>query len=289
MREVELAVVGAGPGGCAAAVQALRLGVRPLVLDSEGRAGGLLENARLVENYPGLEKPVTGPELAGRMREHLERFGVEVERGRVDTCTPSTTFLLTGPFGELRARCVILAVGTAPRPLNLPGEAALLGSLLFYEVKHLLPRPPSRVLVIGGGEAAFDYSLSLAGAGARVEMCIRAERPAARGRLFEQVSADPRITLSTRTESLDIRREGEGVCLLVRSESGQRTLSGGALLVAAGRTSAAACLLPPGELPRGLFVFGDARRGALGQAGSAVGDGLDAARAAVDFLQDEAR
>jgi thioredoxin reductase len=275
-------------------VQAARLGVRPLVLDASGRAGGLLENARLVENYPGLEGPVSGLVFAARLAEHLARFGLTVESGRVDSLEPFTggrarpSFLLRGAFGLVAARSVIVAVGTTARPLNVPGERALAGARLFYEVKHLLPHPPPRVLVIGGGEAALDYSLSLVAAGARVEMCIRAERPAARGRLLEQALAQRHLSVRTKTEPLSMDARGAGVAVTVQTPQGRHTLTADAVLVAVGRVSAATALLGRAE-PRGLFVIGDARRGKLGQAGMAVGDGLHAAASAVDYLSGAAR
>ncbi len=298
MRRVALAVIGAGPAGCAAAVQAARLGVRPWLLDREGRAGGLIENARHVENYPGLEAPVSGTVFARRLGEHLHRFGLEVEQGELTALgagpggkagpsAPATVFRLTGSFGEVEARAVILAVGTGPRHLGVPGEAALAGRTLFYEVKHLLPKPPERVLVVGAGEAAFDYALSLAGAGARVKVLMRSDRPAARGRLVEQVGEDRRILLTRVAEVQAVVSEGEGVAVTVRSPSGPKVLKGGALLVAVGRTSAAEGLAG-GAAGGGFFVVGDARRGALGQAGMAVGDGLEAAARAVEHLASEA-
>ena len=56
MRREQVVIIGAGPGGCSAAIQCKRLGLEPLVFDRSGRAGGLIENAYAVENYPGLEE-----------------------------------------------------------------------------------------------------------------------------------------------------------------------------------------------------------------------------------------
>jgi thioredoxin reductase (NADPH) len=291
MLDAPLVVIGAGPGGCAAAVQSARLGVRPRLFDRAGRAGGLVANAREVENYPGPEAPLSGRLFAARLGEYLSRFGLSVEPGTVEAIEPATVgprFLLRGSFGELAARAVIVAVGTAPRRLGIPGEAELAGTRLFFEVNDLLPAPPPQVVVIGGGEAAFDYALSLVDAGARVILCIRSGQPTSRGRLAEQVGAEPRIVLLPRTEVLEVRRHGGEVVVDARTPEGPRSVTGGAVLVAVGRQSAAGPLLGREGRRPGLFVIGDARLGALGQTGMAVGDGLGAAAAAVEFLEREA-
>ena len=79
MRIADLLVVGAGPAGVAAAAQAARLGLEVRIIDRAGRAGGLVANGFLVENYPGLEAPVPGAELARRLGEHLARYGLAVD------------------------------------------------------------------------------------------------------------------------------------------------------------------------------------------------------------------
>lgn len=292
MRQVELAIVGAGPAGCAAAVQATRLGVRPLLLDREGRAGGLLTNARELENYPGLEGPISGPTFAARLGAQLERFGLAIEKAQVASLEregqgAGTRLVLRGDFGAIAARAAIVAAGTEARRLVVPGEDALAGTRLFYEVKHLLPSPPAEVLVVGGGEASLDYALSLAGAGARVTICLRSATPAARGRLVEQARRAPGIAFAALTQLVRLEPAPAGVRAWLRTAAEVKERDFGAVVVAVGRSSAAAALLARVEPGRGLYLAGDARRGALGQAGMAVGDGLEAAMLAVGHLVGE--
>lgn len=297
MRRERVVVVGAGPGGVAAAVQCRRLGVEPLLLDRRGMAGGLVENAFSVENYPGLERPLPGVGLAARLRAHLERFGLGVEAGEVTGLVrEGEGFRLVGIDGGLWARCVILAVGTEPRRLGIPGEEALAGRRLFYEVRELDGRGTVSVVVVGAGEAAFDYALSLAEGGAEVTVCMRGAGPAARGVLAERVAARAEVVLRSGLVPVAVEEKG-GLVVLRACRSGHRgreeTLAADAVLVAVGRASRAPALLPEGSwgggavetaLP-GLYVVGDARLGGLGQAGIAVGDGLWAAAVAVRFLE----
>ena len=297
MHRERVIVVGAGPAGVAAAVQCLRLGIAPRILDRSGDAGGLVENAFSVENYPGIEKPLCGPELAGRLRAHLVRFGLEVDRAEVTAIVKEEDdFIVAGDMGMMRARAVILASGTEPVRLGMSNARECEGRVVFYDVRSLLRRYPNprEVVVIGGGEAACDYALSLSAAGARVTMAVRSNRLKARGRLADAVrrSSAVRVALETVCESIGI---SPPAVRLRGAAEGTEESKIDAVLVAVGRRSTAAALLgsmgaaaPAAEddLFPGLFVAGDARHGALGQAGMAVGDGISAATAAVSFLED---
>jgi thioredoxin reductase (NADPH) len=270
MRRAEVAIVGAGPAGAACAVQCQRLGVPPLLLDRTGRAGGLIENAHCVENYPGLEEPVAGPVFAQRIRAHLARFEVPVERATVRRVVPHKEgLLLEGDGCEILARAVVVACGTEPVRLGVAEEEVLEGVRLFYDVCSLRARlaSPRRVLVVGGGEAACDYALSLADAGTRVELVTRGPELKARGRLARRV------------------RESAMICVHLCVAESPAGLSAwneaDAVLVAVGRRPGD--LVPPSA--PGVFVAGDARTGVLGQVGVAVGDGLAAAAMAVAFLE----
>lgn len=288
-------IVGAGPAGCAAAVQCARLAVRPRLLDRDGRAGGLLTQAYRIENYPGLE-PMPGPHFAARIAAHVARFGIEVERAEVTSLERARDgWVLRGRFGAIETRAVILAVGTIARSLDIPGAtdlgadgAAPPGGRLFHEVRALCTATPAvkRVLVVGSGEAALDYALTLADAGARARVLARGSRPRARGRLVDLARAHSRIEIVCGMLPLRLARDGEGVALAVMIAGSELIERADAILVAIGRDSAAGALLEGigGAMP-GLFVAGDARCGGLGQVGIAVGDGLAAAMAAVALLE----
>jgi len=287
--EEQIVIVGAGPAGCAAAVQCARLGVRPLLLDSSGKAGGLVANAFLVENYPGLEKPLTGEVLTGRLAEHLARFDVTITAQTVSRVKPdSHGWLVRTDEQDVRARCVILATGTVPWPLSIPEERDLVSTVLFYEVRDLLAKIPSpkKIIVVGGGEASFDYSLSLATAGASVSLLVRSDRVRARGRLGEMVMNHSEISVDLNTRLVTLKKTDEGVAATVISANCESHRPADALLAAVGRKSTAPLIISspdPLSLTHapGLFICGDARSDGLGQVGIAVGDGLAAAALAV--------
>ena len=310
MRRTPVIVVGAGPGGCAAAVQCHRLGLAVRLLDRDGRPGGLVRNAHRIENYPGLE-PMDGNTFAARLGEQLARFGIEIEPKRVTrlqatepkrSCRPGwrlETAAANGRNVTLEAMAVILGVGTRARPLGTPGEAEQVGRTVFYEVRELLRAlpEPRAVVVVGGGEAALDYALTLASVAATVRVVMRAERPRAAVRLLEAVAARRTIELRPGVLPEHILPTPCGVrldCHATEDRGGAAvSLAADAVLVAVGRESRVDEIvpgLPPangeGMVPdsMGLCVIGDARRGCLGQAGIAVGDGLAAAMQVAEGL-----
>lgn len=195
MRQEQIVIIGAGPAGCAAAAQCSRLGVSPLLIDMTGVAGGLTANAFSIENYPGLA-PTDGPTFAGLLQDHLERFEISIEPWQIRAIDQiGDRFLLRGDLGDIEARAVILAIGTVPNKLRIPGADELEGLGLYYEVRNLVARPPKTALIIGGGEAALDYSLTLARAGGSVTVVVRGEHLRARGRLSALVKKDPSIEI----------------------------------------------------------------------------------------------
>jgi thioredoxin reductase (NADPH) len=293
----EIVIVGAGPAGVAAAVQCRRLGVRPLLLDRRGEAGGLVANGFSVENYPGLE-PMPGRELVKLLDAHLGRFNLSVNKALVQRIAKENNgFVIEGDFGTTRSRAVILAVGTHPKPLPIPGAAELVRTDLFYEVRHLFAQATfqtvKRALVIGGGEAALDYALSLAGVGVEATVLVRGEGFRAKGRLVQLVEQNPLIKVVFQAAPRAVSRKPQGIALKCTTADGVNTYIGDGVVAAIGRESEVGDLLSgldvkgaktvSTEVP-GLFIAGDARWGALGQVGMAVGDGLRAAIAAVEGL-----
>jgi thioredoxin reductase (NADPH) len=246
MRIADLLVVGAGPAGVAASSQAARLGLTVRIVDRAGVAGGLVANGFLVENYPGLE-PLPGEAVAARLRDHLARFGLAVERAEArDLVNDDGVWIAALDRGEIAARAVILAVGTRPKPLGVPREAAA-GSRVFYDVRALLeavPRP-ARAVVVGGGEASFDYALSLAARGAGVTLLVRSAAPKAVGRLAAAVAATPAIELRLEARVEALTPADDGVLVGIAALAGARIVRADAVLAAVGRVAALEPILPP--------------------------------------------
>jgi thioredoxin reductase (NADPH) len=157
-----LIIVGSGPAGYTAAVYAARANLNPLVIEGV-TSGGALMTTTEVENFPGFPDGILGPELMDSMRKQAERFGAEFitdDASRVDLDGPVKTVWI----GEsaYRGRAVILATGSAWRPLGVPGERELLGHGVsscatcdgfFFRGQH--------IAVVGGGDSAMEEATFL--------------------------------------------------------------------------------------------------------------------------------
>lgn len=299
-------IVGAGPGGVTAAVQCARLGMNVVLIDKTGRAGGLIANAFSIENYPGLETPVTGAAFTTRLEQFLKRFDISVCKetvGRIAPVEVKALWEVETDLRTLQCKGVIVACGTVPRLLPFLGRDEVEHQeALFYEVKPLLERFSSpNAVILGGGEASFDYALSIARTGGAATLLCRGNSPKVKGRLLRLVQGEPRIALRCNSEL--IRAKVVGDHRDIQLEIGQNTgKSGGcttlatkrcdALLVAVGRMPVVQTLFDKSFSPlncltpaQGLFICGDGRLGTLGQVGIAVGDGLQAAQALLEQIE----
>ncbi|ERS43138.1 MULTISPECIES: thioredoxin-disulfide reductase [Corynebacterium] len=158
----DVAIVGSGPAGYTAALYAARAELSPIVFEGF-EYGGELMNTTEVENYPGFQKGIMGPELMEEMRAQSIRFGADLRMEVVDSVE------LEGDIKKLHvgdevfeARTVILATGAAPRHLGIPGEEELSGRGVstcatcdgFFFKGH-------NIAVIGGGDSAMEEATFL--------------------------------------------------------------------------------------------------------------------------------
>jgi thioredoxin reductase (NADPH) len=165
-----LIIIGSGPSGYTAALYAARANLKPLVIEGV-QSGGALMTTTEVENFPGHPDGILGPELMDNMRKQAERFGAEFltdDVTRVDfsdrPTEAGTEGLKTVYVGETEyfARAIILATGSAWRPIGIPGEQELLGHGVsscatcdgFFFRKQ-------NIIVVGGGDSAMEEATFL--------------------------------------------------------------------------------------------------------------------------------
>jgi thioredoxin reductase (NADPH) len=161
--KVEVVVIGAGPAGVACAVQLARLSI-PVVLVERSKVGGLARNASRIENLLSFPNGISGSRFATLLKKQLARWQVPTRISEAlnieKTRDGFSTYLSNGE--TIRSKFLVLATGTVPRKLGVKGEESLISQKkAFYEVVHT-PKKWRKVLVIGGGDAAFDYSITLA-------------------------------------------------------------------------------------------------------------------------------
>ncbi len=162
VKHASLLILGSGPAGYTAAVYAARANLKPVLITGMEQ-GGQLTTTTEVDNWPGDNEGVQGPELMERMRKHAERFDTEII---FDTITAvdlnSKPFQLSGDMGSYTCDALIIATGASARYLGLPSEEAFKGKGVsacatcdgfFYKNQD--------VAVIGGGNSAVEEALYL--------------------------------------------------------------------------------------------------------------------------------
>ena len=153
----DVIVIGSGPAGYTAAIYAARAGLKPLVFEGF-EAGGLLTQTTMVENFPGFREGIMGPELMDEMRAQSETFGADLRPQNVDEVDLTGDVKKVWSEGEeYHAKTVILAMGSKPRYLDIPGEeefkargvsACATCDGFFFRDKD--------IAVVGGGDSAME-------------------------------------------------------------------------------------------------------------------------------------
>lgn len=191
---LDVAVIGAGPAGLTAGLYAARAGLSVAIYERISPGGQLAQTER-VENYPGFAEGADGFELAWAMKEQAEHFGaiiVSEEVTAVDFSGEVKT--LTTPFGQHKARSVIVATGARPRKMGLAGEERLAGRGVSYcaTCDGNFFRGKS-VCVLGGGNTAAADAKYLARICERVYLVHRRDTLRASAIDRERLSSLPNV------------------------------------------------------------------------------------------------
>ncbi len=158
----DVIIIGAGPAGIATAIQLKRSGLNPIVFEKKN-IGGLLNNANLVENYPGFPGGITGPDLVGLFRKQLESFEIDIIYEQVQSLDYNNElFTAITESKIIESKAVIIASGTQSRLSNEIKISGKIRNRIYYEVADLFELKEKNIAIIGAGDAAFDYALNLA-------------------------------------------------------------------------------------------------------------------------------
>ena len=304
METYDIAIIGGGGAGLAAGVYAGR-SLRKTILFEGNVTGGQIATTDIVENYPGFPDGINGFDLAQNMLKQAEKFGVQVEYGKVEKLVRNEdgTFTVTYGGEEVRTRAVIATTGADYNKLGIPGEAEYTGRGTSYcATCDAAFFANQDVIVVGGGDAALDEALFTTRYAKSVRIVHRRDELRASAILQERAKADPKISFTW--DTIVERIEGEdGVvtrAVLKNVKTGVTTvLPTSAVFIFIGQTPNTHILkdlvdldpgghaivdLSMGTKTPGLFVAGDVRTKAARQLISAAGDGATAAISAEHYL-----
>ena len=301
----DLVIVGGGPAALTAGIYTAREGLSTLIIERAGIGGqaGITEE---IENYPGFPEPISGAELALRLRRQAERFDVEVLSAQEVTSLErdgANWSVKVRSGDEYCCPSVVVATGATYRRLGVPGESELIGAGIHFCATCDGPFYKGQdVVVVGGGNSGFQEGVFLTKFAKSVTIMERSDRLNASQALQDKVAGRDDMEVLTQTTIERFEGDGRLSSIIVKDEAtGQtREMSPGAVFVFIG-------LLPNTELVRGLvelddlgfivtqsnletsvtglFAAGDCRQGSTKQVASAVGEGATVALMVREYLE----
>jgi thioredoxin reductase len=281
MQTSKVAIIGAGPAGLAAALQLKRYAIHPLLFECN-RIGGLLWNANLVENYPGFAGGIPGPQLVERFIDQVRCLKIDVIAERVNRLIYQDNLFQVETDQQVYLACiVVIASGTKPKYLTGCNIHPEIQDRIFYEVFPLLDRKHCRIAIIGAGDAAFDYALSLAPEN-EVIILNRGEMAKCLPLLWERVASFPGIIYHPKTRLTGLDKSETGKILVECIQSHEKlNFHVDYLLCATGREPQLDFMSPieQTEVERlendgRLYFVGDVKNGIYRQTAIAVGNGI---------------
>ena len=213
--EYDLAIVGAGPAGLAAAVYAASEGLRTVVLEAIA-PGGQAGTTSMIENYLGFPNGISGSELATRAVAQARRFGAEILLARplVGISTEGSGYRAHLSEGTtVLGRTLLLASGVEWRRLEVPGIDELLGAGVYYGAgpSEALGCAGANVVVVGGGNSAGQAVVRFSRYAVRVTLLVRGPDLAASMSkyLMDAIAGIPNVDVRTGTQVVGVKADGQ--------------------------------------------------------------------------------
>ena len=202
-----LVIVGSGPSGYTAAIYAARAQLNPIIYEGSVTAGGALMNTTEVENFPGFIDGIMGPDLMDSMRKQAKRFGANLitdDIVEMDLSGPIKV-LKDGSGNTVKAKAVILAMGSAYREIGLANEKRLSGHGVSWcaTCDGFFFREQT-IAVVGGGDSAVEEATFLTKFASKVVLIHRRDSLRASKIMVERALANPKIEILWNTEVADV-------------------------------------------------------------------------------------
>ena len=292
----EAIIIGGGPAGLTAGLYLMRAGIDTLLLEKVLPGGTPLNTGR-VENYPGFPEGISGRELMDKFAAHVKAFDLPMkEFAEVESLSyEGDRFVIKTSDGLYESMGIIVATGTEPKKMGIPGETKFVGRGVSYCAtcdgmffKNL------DVAVVGGGDAAIEEGLLLANIARKVYIIHRRNALRAQKILQDRALKNSKIKFLWNKRPIEIAGKDQVENIIIEDtqtqEQSRITVSGVFLYIGSVPNTAflrdltelddAGFVLTDEDLAtktKGLFIAGDVRKKTLRQIATAVGDGALAA------------
>ncbi|CAM3945754.1 thioredoxin-disulfide reductase [Catellicoccus marimammalium] len=299
----DVIVIGAGPAGMTAAMYAARAQLKVALIEP-GPYGGQMNNTDVIENYPGFLS-IKGMELGEKMKQNVDRDGVEAIYGRVTSIEDKGDVKLVYTEKEVyETKVVIIASGGFHRMLNIPGEEEYAGKGVSYcAVCDGMFFRNQHVVVVGGGDSAIEEGIYLSQIASKVTVVHRRDELRAKKDLQLQAFKNEKMEFIWNT----VVKEVKGNDMTVTSVTLENTITGeqndfpcDGIFIYVGMSPNTDFIkdlpleqnhgwIPTNEkmetnIP-GIYAVGDVRDKDLRQVATAVGDGTIAGQEAFQYVQ----
>ncbi len=300
MEKYDLIIIGAGPAGLTAALYAGRSRLKTLLIEKMA-VGGLILLTETIENYPGFPKGISSLELMARIEEQVRELGVKIINDEVLDLDGVNKIIKTSAT-TFQAKSVIIASGSKPRKLNIPGEKELTGRGVSYCATCDAPFfKEKKVVIVGGGNAVAEEAIYLSRFASSVNVIHRRADLRAAAILQEKMKENKKINFILNSIVTQIKGEKKVQAVVIKDvlTNQQVEVNCDGVFIYIGYDPQTEFLKEKINLEgsgfiitdenmatsvEGIFACGDCRKKGLYQVINACGDGAVAADSAYKFI-----
>jgi thioredoxin reductase (NADPH) len=287
----EVILVGGGPACISAAIQLKRSGIEPCIITNS--IGGLARNANLIENLLGFPMGITGEEFVKKLKQQIQINNINIIYEKVISALKTTqnaeTYIVKTQNTTNYTKILIIGTGTLPKQLKIEGEPqAIEHHKLFYDIYKAKENCGNKnIIILGSGDAAYDYSLNIASTAESVRIIQRSPSANCLPVLLQRVKNNPKIEIISNQMISKFTLEENGISMSSNTERYFADI----VFVAIGRIPNISFISKSllnsrnkGDEPF-LYLIGDIHKRRFRQISIAMGDGINTAMEIVKKLR----